>query len=182
MPSRTWRQTTCPMQKAPLAAHLKCHVMAAFKRNRRTGDTRYRNSGAGVEIETGRVDLTFPGREIDGAYIHLLSEAFVHQVHDKGARLADIGGRILDGAIRARLQPENDEWRLFAEYVEERERRCIDNAVGPNRSDKRDRPRHHKTYEELVAKRLRKSLEIEGHWICVSKLNLLAAGQFRSGW
>src|SRR4051794_40568938 len=128
--------------------------MAAFKRNRRTGDTRYRNSGAGVEIETGRVDLTFPGREIDGAYIHLLSEAFVHQVHDKGARLSDVGGRILDGAIRARLQPENDEWRVFAEYVEKREKRCIYKGVRPKPKDKRERPRHPKTHEELVEQRL----------------------------
>jgi hypothetical protein len=90
-----------PNAEAPFAANLERHVMTAFEGDRRGRNPWHRDLSAGHEFEAGGIDLAFRDREIDCANVHLLGKPLVNEVHYEGARLADVGRRILDAAIRA---------------------------------------------------------------------------------
>src|ERR1043165_4872576 len=105
--------------------------MPAFERRRRLGDARRLDLLAWQRGEFRDVDLADVGREIDRTLVHLLTDRLVDQIYDELPAMADVRGGILQPAAGPRLQPEDHQRRVFAEDVEERERRGVHHAGGP---------------------------------------------------
>src|SRR5882724_1627847 len=110
-------------EMAPMA-DFQGRIMAALESDRRFGDTRNRNAGARQDRESGGLDFADVGRKVDGTRVHSPGHRLVDEVDDEYAGLADMLECILRCAVRPRLQAEDDEHRILAEYIKKRERRA----------------------------------------------------------
>lgn len=144
---------------APVA-DFQSQIVAALEGNRRLGYTRNRDGNARPGRKFGYLDFADVGRKVYGTCVHSLGDRLVDEVDDECASLTDVLERILRRAVRPRLDAEDDEGRIPAEYIEKRERRRVYNAVLTDGGDERDRARHHERGQELVAMRYRKRAEI----------------------
>ena len=92
-------------------------IVAALQSSRRLGDTRNRNTGSRQDRESGGLDLADVGRKVDGTGVHSLGHRLVNAVDDEYAGLTDMLERVLRRAVRPRLQADDDERRILAEYI-----------------------------------------------------------------
>src|SRR5690606_24768408 len=99
----------------------------------------------------------------DRAEVHGLGDRLVDQMDYELAGLADVDRGVLGAAERADAEAEDHERRLLGEYVEEAERRGVDPALGAERGDQGDRPRHDQAAEQLVPLGGRELRQIEAH-------------------
>jgi hypothetical protein len=93
-------------------------------------------------------------------HVFIRSASPRRRVDDECARLTDVLERILRRAVRPRLDAQDDEGRILAEYIEKRERRRVYNAVLTDGGDERYRARHYERGQELVAMRYRQRAEL----------------------
>ena len=104
------------------------------------------------------ISLTSDGKSIEHVFIRSASSR--RRVDDECARLTDVLEHILRRAVRPRLDAQDDEGRILAEYIEKRERRRVYNAVLTDGGDERYRARHYERGQELVAMRYRQRAEL----------------------
>ena len=130
-------------------AHFK---QAAFKPDGCFFDARRCDDLRGRLRQSRKVELTLVRAEIRGTGCHCGCHLTVDKIDHQFAALDDVSGRVLYRAcVAARFQSKNGKRGIFRKDIEKAERGSVDNVIGGNRADQRDRARNHRGGEKLVS-------------------------------
>src|SRR3954451_11449942 len=150
-PSRAWRRSTSPTSNSRWGPKASATSRRHSRANGACAMCGTGTSSPAISASFAASISLSPGGKSTAHTFMASAETLVNEVHDEDAGLGDVAGRVLRGCVELVLEPEHDQRRIFREDVEEAERRRVDDAVGRDARHERDRARHDRRAQELVA-------------------------------
>ena len=137
--------------------HLAFHRAGAFR------DPAAVDLRRGGHCQTRGGNLVHVGFIADAANGHRLGQGHVHHVHTERSARVDVGNGVLDGAVGARLDAQDQDRRILREHVEKAHRGRIRHPVCRQRRDQRDGARGDKVGQQPIAVLFGKCCKIKFH-------------------